>query len=864
MQLTLPQRTGRAAAFDHRQLYAAGLAHVQRLARRVWTDYNVHDPGITVLELLCYALTDLSYRAALPVADLLATPADNAANMRGQFFTARQLLPNRPLTLLDYRKLLIDLPGVKNAWLQPAPVTFYADMVKGELLRKHPQLPGIVEVNVKGRHDVLIDFMEDLTSDAARKKTLRSVAERLQANRNLGEDFREPTAVPTADFLLCAELELAADANVSQVKAEVLFRVQQYLAPPVPNYTLSEMLARRKPDDTPYTAAEIFDGPALDCGFMDDAELRAAELRTEIRLSDLISIIMDIPGVQAVRDMVVNPQGTPGALENKWLVAVEAGRKARLDRDASRLVFYKRNLPVEARAAAVQQHYQALANAARTKAETVLPGSEKDFPIPLGRFRNAAAYYSFQNHFPTVYGLSEAGLTSGSDDARQARAYQLKAYLLCFDQVMANYFAQLGRVRELLATDPALHQTYFQQVVASFAAYDKIYADGLADLPAALEKIGEPPATQLERRSRFLDHLIARFAEQFHEYVNIMFSAFGATPASLIAHRCAFLRDYPEISRERALAYNYTLKADADLWNSANVSGLEKRLARLLGLGNFTRRNLGDIAYDIYAEIDQTPGDEFRFRIRKRDTGEIILSSSTRYATRALARQEMRTAIHFASIPDGFQRKTNRQGRHYFNVINAAGEVIARRLEYFDTEATLAEAITELMEYLRVHYSDDGWYLLENLLLLPQQNTDPFLPICPDPNCTDCAEADPYSYRIHIILPAYSARFSNLDFRRYAEAVIRTETPAHILPKICWISRDDMAVLEKAYRDWVSLKAGVETTQRKEKLNALIQILFAAKNVYPTQQLHECGGAEAVPKFIVGQTSLGTLDGDAT
>jgi len=29
-----------------------------------WTTHNTHDPGITVLELLAYALTDLQYRSS--------------------------------------------------------------------------------------------------------------------------------------------------------------------------------------------------------------------------------------------------------------------------------------------------------------------------------------------------------------------------------------------------------------------------------------------------------------------------------------------------------------------------------------------------------------------------------------------------------------------------------------------------------------------------------------------------------------------------------------------------------------------------------------------------------------------------------
>src|SRR5512137_297475 len=108
-ELTIPASKPVEPAFDQRQLYALGLEHARRLSRRVWTDYNVHDPGVTTLELLCYALTDLSYRASFPVADLLATASGNPASMQAQFFSARTILPNRAWTLLDYRKLLIDL-----------------------------------------------------------------------------------------------------------------------------------------------------------------------------------------------------------------------------------------------------------------------------------------------------------------------------------------------------------------------------------------------------------------------------------------------------------------------------------------------------------------------------------------------------------------------------------------------------------------------------------------------------------------------------------------------------------------------------------------------------------------------------------
>ena len=547
-QLTLPPAYPNPTGLDQQQLYALGLQHIQRLASRIWTDYNVHDPGVTTLELLCYALTDLSYRASFPLQDLLASASDNARNMQEQFFTASRILPNRPLTCLDYRKLLIDLKGVKNAWLKPAPFTCYADTITGQLLAEDPHLPGIHEVQVAGIYKVIIEYMDDVPEAAQKEAIKQDVMHLLQANRNLCEDFTNVTEIETQDFILCGELDLAPDADVVRIKAEILFQVQNYLAPPVHNYTLSDMLERRRADGTAYTAEAIFDGPLLNCGFIDDDELAQAELRAEIRLSDLIRIVMDIDDVQAVRDLVINPAGTTTPLETKWVVPVASGQKALLNNQLSRLVFYKRNMPVVPASVQVDAAYAQLTAAATAKAEVA---TAYDFPVPLGKFRQPDTYYSFQNHFPALYGLSESGLSSTADAARRAQAYQLKAYLLFFDQVMADYFAQLSHVKDLFSTDPDLHRTYFYQVVDSFTDYQKIY--GTVAVMATLQNDVEAPDVNLERRNRFLDHLIARFAERFNDFVAIMYSAFGSSPGSMVTYKCEFLKHYPAVSSGRAL-----------------------------------------------------------------------------------------------------------------------------------------------------------------------------------------------------------------------------------------------------------------------------------------------------------------------
>lgn len=121
---------------DFATLRAEGIEHLGNLAGKIWTDHNVHDPGITILEALCYALLDLGYRTQLPAKDIFARNPDDKSE-EDNFLTPARLLTVNPLTITDFRKLLIDIPGIKNAWLEIA-----RDQNASEFCgREHPVQP---------------------------------------------------------------------------------------------------------------------------------------------------------------------------------------------------------------------------------------------------------------------------------------------------------------------------------------------------------------------------------------------------------------------------------------------------------------------------------------------------------------------------------------------------------------------------------------------------------------------------------------------------------------------------------------------------------------------------------------------------
>ena len=87
---------------DYSFLRQKGMEYIEKLGSSLWTDYNIHDPGVTLLELLCYALTDLGHRTSFDIKDILAVKPNETFDARRQaFYTAREILTVNPWTTND-------------------------------------------------------------------------------------------------------------------------------------------------------------------------------------------------------------------------------------------------------------------------------------------------------------------------------------------------------------------------------------------------------------------------------------------------------------------------------------------------------------------------------------------------------------------------------------------------------------------------------------------------------------------------------------------------------------------------------------------------------------------------------------------
>lgn len=106
---------------DFETLRKEAIGKVQDLSGDLWTDYNLHDPGVTILEQLCYGLTDLSYRSGFTVPDYLTGAKGTIDYQQQALYSPEEILPSAAVTGIDYQKILYDaIPEIDYVWLEPS------------------------------------------------------------------------------------------------------------------------------------------------------------------------------------------------------------------------------------------------------------------------------------------------------------------------------------------------------------------------------------------------------------------------------------------------------------------------------------------------------------------------------------------------------------------------------------------------------------------------------------------------------------------------------------------------------------------------------------------------------------------------
>lgn len=941
-------------AFNSELLYEEGLKIIQQLTGGFWTDYNTHDPGVTILEYLCDAIVELNSRADASIEDHLYNKAAN----KKIFYESSEILSCNSLTISDYRKLILDeLPEVKNVWLFPTDP---------------------LENSLNGLYKVYVDIHDELETEEVQRNIVIQIKDLFCANRNICEDIDEIIIVDTLPIHIQGDIEIQRMDEVESILAQILFNLNEYFNPTVSFYSLKEMIEKD------YSLDDIYNGPLLKHGFIRQEELIPKTER--ILISEVIKIIMQIDGITSVKDLYLQIDGK--SHDNQ----IEVGKKlipvlvfdADLEQGGNEINFYKGDVVYKSLDLTLtKRKYNELESAHKR----VYRQNEEKIEVPEGRPLNIQEYSSLQHLFPETYGIGVQGVPNGGGELRKAQAKQLKGYLLLFEQLLTNHLAQLAHVKDLFSTTNGIQQTYFHQSLDAVPDIQPLYREsegtfidngiegetkiplsykeGLGDLVKARDNF-------IDRRNRILDFLLAIHGEDYMRYATSQKNYYFRTKDYqnyLIKNKSRFFEHLVKMNQHRSKAYDYR----KEVVGTENVPGLETKINVLLGFG-FTPdskhqelpkkhpllKPFNDREFQL---LDETTPNRLK-RLWTNETNidqvglnEAIIEESYDYIdteditlgdkTAEYKKQLLETTVFVrAKIIDsdflihGLKLKNYQVGQHpndsekYCVVFLKPESTQPLLMGQYESEEDATNTIQVVVDYLRdLNIQSEGFYLFEHILLRPDAEDKKFGIYLTDENGENflrsleryefqerlaCVkELEPhmnvyehysverredgdfeirfhtadnsmqfvslkayesvqeihekmertykylankedirsyeekiafyiqnsddddlvpesfFAYQTTLLLPSWTARFNDLEFRSMFRDTVNECKPANVKAELMWLNINDMKTFEKLYYQWTEGRRKEDNKVQSDILNnQMTQLLldFQKKN----------------------------------
>ncbi|MCA8927579.1 MAG: hypothetical protein KDC18_05865 [Alphaproteobacteria bacterium] len=771
---------------DFQSLRLRGLDWLQRYAGERWTDYNVHDPGVTLLEALVYGLTDLAYRVDFATADLLTPRQDRLDLAALGLLPPEQALPSRPATPEDWRAVILDADrSIDNAWVDPV-----------------VDDPGCLRISL---------FAGRVRGGDARAGLLRWVRAAFDANRNAGEDAATIGFVREIPCTLAVEAEVERDREPSEIAAEMFDRCAALLTAGVRAVPFEELRRAGAPLDA------VFLGPLGQCGLFDREQLRdtaSSSVPTDLlddaaqapeRFFRAVGQIADVRFVQGLR-LVLPQDGLPAPGEAAVLVLQQpvagAGGAAGIA-----LTSRGRPLPVDP----VRMGYH-IDRFALERSDRMRPHQSPDAIIerPVGHYLGVDRYTLVQSHLPRLYHVTPQGLGPSATEAERARARQLRGFLLQFEQALADFLAHLDALPAVFAArDGEAGYRHSAAPGAGLPAEDRDLYPSAPGMAGGMAGVGDAYTDALDRRGRVLDYLLALYGEQFSQNSLRSFDLYRVgveKDEAVIANRERFLAQVAGMTRDRG--------GGADLRLAEDAGGLARRLALLLDLrpaGEPPRltAGLGDRSADYY--WDPPAGRQRHARIARTRLpepleGQALLSDDGAGVDldgliAALRPHDLLTPgpIHPSLVAFGCQldRFAIRRSADGWWLLLDDGEPDDVLVVGLFRDRATARRVANLVRRFSVQVcrNAEGVFVVEGVLLRPR---------------SDAAFAAPLrqrqqarQMRLTAVFSGWTARTAQPGFRSLARETLRLNSPAHLMVEDCWLETfEALAAFEQAHADW--------------------------------------------------------------
>ncbi|TNE54008.1 MAG: hypothetical protein EP338_08950 [Bacteroidetes bacterium] len=727
----------------YRQLLSEGIALLQEFSSAQWTDYNEHDPGLTILENVVWALTEILNKCDLPIADILIQhEGQKLQSGENGFFIAPDILTMSPVTFDDYRILILDrIENVKNVYI----TNYQGNAVSNWVNRS---LRGQLKVEVELY--VYPGSQEAYEQEA--KKVVEEIERLFSAHRNLCESLLEVKVLEPFPVRMNFEIHLLRKSEtVEKVMTEIVGIVNNWLSPSNNFYELEELLSRGM------QLQQIFNGPRTNNGFVLKEEL--PEKRELLDVSNVIKQIARLESVASVTSFwLTTPDNVlrTGQKQISEDILIPPGKTPVLmfPKKKEETVFILGDLEVFPNMTEVKNQIAYLQSREQAKNKKV--HLDEKLEIPEGTYRRIEEFSTIRKQFPNLYGIGPDGLKVGATPQRKAQVRQLQAYLLPFEQMIANGSAQLHGLYKLYDTREKGVQSYFDQSMKDMKEVLYLLSDPdeeqseaavLGQWDVELNRMTHRHDQQAyERLNQATSNLLMRFAEQLDTYSlrKISEQNYGKQGAyfdqiALEAKR-NFVNDYGNLGYRRSAAPDMQLPVKQAMEQCA----LLQKLKLLMGIDGESGVSICDIIENSRLKMYRNPKGLKQLTqnwqdILSEEEGELIISNQIIFVEEEV--DQLENSFFYTGHEKDLLQKVLKEGvnRASYVVKKSAGKKnvmyyallkMEKQLELVHTaedEQELQNSISELIRYLmRLNRETESMFLLERQLLAPPLDSNSF------------------------------------------------------------------------------------------------------------------------------------------
>lgn len=377
------------------QLQKQTLEEVQRLSGKVWTDYNAHDPGVTVADIANYALAELDYKLRFDPADYLTEKGGAFDAERFGLFSPEEVYTTAPVTTEDYRRLFFaSVPELENVWVECDAET------------------GGYTVSV-----ALPPF-----GGADEKAVVQRIGEVYNSHRNLCEHLNKVTVVQPEELEFHAELEIEPGKDATVVLARLYALILRYLAGSV------SISAPEEQAVSGLSPEEWLEGS--------ENAVRVVIPRQQNTEYELYGKLWQVEGIRSFSTCYLMKDGEP-------LTDLSGVFSLKIPKDKEELKVTVRceNIPLPVHMEKFIGHLKSFYYAQIRSHATIGEGKGKDRETPMGTYRDIFARLPIAADFPLCYRLSPDGKPSTS----------FEAYLKLYDGMTALGLEEVEGLPQLLS-----------------------------------------------------------------------------------------------------------------------------------------------------------------------------------------------------------------------------------------------------------------------------------------------------------------------------------------------------------------------------------------------------------------------------